>query len=85
MNYKTYKNLFEMLKLKSKKIYYTNLITKYKSNAKKTWQVIKEVIGKTDLINSSLPKRITVDNIETYDKKIISKEFNNYFINVDQT
>ena len=85
MNYKTYKNLFETLKFKSKKNYYAKLITKYKNDSKKTWQVINEIIGKTKLKSSNLPRRIIVDNIETYDKKIISEKFNNYFINVGPT
>ena len=53
--------------------------------AKKTWQVINEIIGKTEIKSINLPRRIIVDNIETYDKKIISEKFNNYFINVGPT
>ena len=33
--YKSYKNLFETIKFKSKKIYYTKLISKYQNNLKK--------------------------------------------------
>ena len=31
----------------NQKNYYTNLIAKYKNNIKQSWNVIKEVIGKT--------------------------------------
>ena len=34
-NYKNYKNLFETIKLRSKKFYYSSLISKYKNNIKK--------------------------------------------------
>ena len=52
LNYKTYNNLFKQIKNKSKKNYYQNLLLKYKNNIKKTWDVIKEVIGKTKLRSS---------------------------------
>ena len=48
MNYKTYKNLFETLKFKSKINYYAKLITKYKNDSKKTWQVINDILGKSN-------------------------------------
>ena len=44
--YKDYKNLFEKLKQKSKQMHYSSLISKYQNNAKKTWQVMKEITGK---------------------------------------
>ena len=44
--YKNYKNLFEKLKIKSKKNYYASLLNKYKYDTKRTWQVMKEITGK---------------------------------------
>ena len=44
VNYKNYKNLFETIKFKAKKLYYSNLIVKYQNDIKKTWKVTKEVI-----------------------------------------
>ena len=44
--YEDYKKLFESIKKRSKKLYFSKLILKYKNNIKKTWQVIKEAIGK---------------------------------------
>ena len=49
---------------------------------KKTWQVIKEVIGKTKLYNSCLPRRIIINNQDIYNKKTIAESFNEFFINV---
>ena len=51
--YKNYKNLFEKLKIKSKKNYYASLLNKYKYDTKQTWQVIKEIIGKEKKIQFS--------------------------------
>ena len=82
--YKTYKNLFETIKHKSKKNYYTELITKYKNNIKKTWEIIKEVIGKTKLKNNLLPRRLIINGIESYNKQNIAESFNKYFSNIGQ-
>ena len=46
LEYKTYKKLFESIKKRSKTLHFPNLIVKYKHNIKKTWEVIKESIGK---------------------------------------
>ena len=40
------KKLFETIKTRSTKLYYSTLIVKYKDNITKTWSVIKEAIGK---------------------------------------
>ena len=44
--YQDYKKLFESIKKQSKKLHFSKLLLKYKNNIKKTWQVIKEAIGK---------------------------------------
>ena len=75
--YKNYKNLFETLKFKSKNNYYSKLISK--NNLKNTWSVIKEVIGKTKIRSSTLPTRLVLNGIETYDKTAIGNGFNDYF------
>ena len=80
--YKNYKNLFESLKLKSKNNYYSNLIIKYKNDIKKTWQVMKELLGKTKTTTNNLPKKIIVNNNEIKDKKAIAEYFNKFFVNV---
>ena len=39
-----YEKLFESIKKRSKKLYFSKLILKYKNNIKKTWQVINSLI-----------------------------------------
>ena len=45
VNYKNYKHLFETIKFKAKKLYYSNLIVKYQNDIKKTWKVINPILG----------------------------------------
>ena len=37
---------------------------------KKTWDAIKQVIGKTKTFKNDIPKRIVIDGIETYTQQI---------------
>ena len=60
--YKSYKNLFERLRKKSKQIYYPNLLEKHKNNAKQQWQVLKEVTGKIQKKNQSFPTSLETEN-----------------------
>ena len=82
LSYKQYKPLFESLKMKSKQKYYSDLIDSYKYNIKKTWDVIKEIIGNKRITNAPFSNFITVKNRETFDKKEIAEAFNSYFVNI---
>ena len=53
--YKIYKNLFEKLWKKAKIIHYSKLLQKYKTDAKRTYQVMKEIIGKQKKKSNLLP------------------------------
>ena len=44
--YKNYKSLFEKLRKKAKIAYYLKLLHKYKTDSKRTWQVMKKITGK---------------------------------------
>ena len=82
MTYKSYKNLFESLKKKAKKKYYSEKISKYKHDAKKTWSIMKELVGKIKLKSSNLPRRITVNKVGIFDERKITNEFNAFFTNI---
>ena len=45
---------------------------KYKDNIKKTWEMIKEIIGKTKMINNKLPEKLIVNGKNILDKKEIA-------------
>ena len=58
LEYKNYKKLFESIKKRAKKNYFSSLILKHKNNIKKTWDVIKESIGKRRCNNQNVyPKK----------------------------
>ena len=68
---KAYKNLFESIKRKSEKSYFLMQILQYK-NMKKTWSVMKKIIGKMHQHGKSkLPRKRFVDKkYITLEKKI---------------
>ena len=80
--YKSYKSLFESVKCKSKRIYYSSKILEFKNNAKKTWGVMKELIGKIRNTASSLPKKLVIEKKEITETKDIGEQFGNCFSNV---
>ena len=55
----------------------SKLILKYINNIKKTWQVIKEAIGKK-CKQKNLPKKILVDEKSIAETKSIAENFNKY-------
>ena len=82
LNYKNFKRIFESTKQKSKSNYFKERLDKYKNDVKKTWNVIKDVIGSSKTTSHPLPKRIVVNNVEIFEKKLIAQQFNKYFVNV---
>ena len=59
--YKSDKSLFESAKRKSKRICYSSEILEFKNNAKKTWDVMKELIGTAHNTESSLPIKLVIE------------------------
>ena len=80
--YKNYKSLFEILKEKCKKIYYSRRLTSCGKNMKKAWDTIKEVIGKTKSYKNEIPKRMMINGIETFDQNKIANGFNKFFTEI---
>ena len=75
--YKNYKQLFETIK----KVHFSNLITQYKYNIKKTWALIREAIGKEEM-KQNFPKNICIRNKEITDLKTIAEKFNKFFTEI---
>ena len=74
--------MFEKIKKVSKKQHYSKLIIKHQSNIKKTWSIMKEIIGKKKIQTNQLPPRITVNDIDIYDECKVADTFNRYFAEV---
>ena len=77
--YRDYQNLFEIIKRKSKKQFYSEKLIKFQGNAKKTWPIMKELIGKTKIYKSSFPQNIVIDTTEIVGETKIANEFNIFF------
>ena len=70
--YKTYKNLFETIKNrfeKEIKKFYSEKLQKFRGDAKKTWSVMKKILGKCTTKSSTLPTKITVNKTDVFDTK----------------
>ena len=50
--------------------------------SKKTWQIIKEVIGKSKLIHSTLPRKTVINKDVILEEQQIANAFNNFVINI---
>ena len=80
--YKTYKNLFETIKKRSKKKFYSEKLRKFKGDAKKIWSIMKELLGKCTTKSSTLPTKIAVNETDIFDATKIVDEFNKFFTNI---
>ena len=80
--YKKYKKCFENTKKKSKINHYSNLLKTNTGNAKKTWDIIKEVTGKKK-IKESFPNRIVNEKgTEVHEMKDIAEQFNEFYVTI---
>ena len=77
-----YKNLFEKLKLQSKKLYLQNKLKQYENDIKNTIKIIEAIIGKSKVHSYNFPKSFNMDKKEITDTKSTAEKFNSYFINV---
>ena len=50
---------------------------------KKTWQTMKDLVGKAKMNKSSLSQKIRVNKTDIFDQEKIAPEFNRFFANVD--
>ena len=80
--YKDYKQLFETIQKRSKKLYFSKLIVKCKDNIRKTWSLIKEAIGKEKIQQQNFPKKICVGDKEIIDLKTIAEKFNKFLTEI---
>ena len=84
--YKVYKNKLVQVKEVAKKLYYKNVIENNKSDPKKTWRVIIEILSQKHHKNNNIPSKIMDENNHTYANPIaISNAFNSYFARVSST
>ena len=56
----------------------------YEDNIKKTWEMIKEKIVKTKIINNNLPEKFIDNEKNILHKKEIANEFNKFSVILKQ-
>ena len=64
MKHKKYRNLFNSIKKKAREAHYSNLLTEAKNDIKKTWQILRPLIGKQQQKEPILNKFIKVTNFK---------------------
>ena len=75
INTRAYKTILNKATRDAKRIYYATMFDKFKTNARKTWDTIKELINKNRK-QHDFPKSFNVNGILITDKKKIANEFN---------
>ena len=58
------------------------MLHKYKTDSKRTWQVMKEITGKQKTKLNLLPQGIKVDETIIQNPQDIAKEFNKFFTSI---
>ena len=81
-NEKTYKHLLEKLRGKAKQTYYESTLKDCQNDMTRTWQITKEITGKSKVNSNRFPKSINVNRKSIKKNSRIAEECNKYFTNV---
>ena len=82
--YKIYKSLFEKLRKKPKTSCYSKLLSKYKTDPKRMWQVMKEITGKQKSKSNLLLQEFKVDKTIIQKPKDLLKNSTNFLLRLGQ-
>lgn len=80
-NFKSYNRILKHTIRNAKKLYYNNCFHRYKSDIKKTWSTINNIISKSKKMND-YPKEFLINGNFESNEKTIANEFNRYFIEI---
>jgi hypothetical protein len=75
--YKTYRNIYNSLIRKSRKMYFRQKLNYFRKNPKNTWMVLKEAMGGGAPLDDI--SDISVNGMHISDKTQMADEFNNFF------
>ena len=76
--FQTYNSIYNKLRRAAKKDYFENQFRNFSKNSKKTWAVIRDIIGAKSE-KSKIPDYFRTDNNVVTDKLDIANGFNNFF------
>jgi hypothetical protein len=79
--FKTNRAIYNKVIRLAKRMHYDELFSKYRNNLKKTWQVLHEIIKKSNDKSNSV-QNIIVDNVSITDPLQMANCFNEFFSNV---
>ena len=79
VKYITYRNNFTRIKRKQREICYGNLYQQYKSNLKKTWSTLNEILNRKKNGKTSISNSFQIDNTIENDPPYIVDKFNELF------
>ena len=81
VNIRAYKTILNKAIRDAKRIHYATMFDKFKTNTRKTWDTINELIN-TNRKQLDFPKSYNVNGILVTDKKKIANEFKEFFANI---
>ena len=81
LSYKNYRNKLNYILRKLERDHIEILLSKHKTNLKRTWQIMKNIINKNRVV-SSPPEYFDFNGKLVIDKKKIVNGFNNFYVNI---
>ena len=81
VNLKTYNRILKIRMRTAKQQYYAATFTKCKSDIRRTWLTINEVLSRNST-NRSLPITLNIDNVVSTDNQDMADEFNKFVTNI---
>ena len=81
LNLRVYKNILNSAIRKAKRIHYAHLFDLYKTNMRKIWETIKQLLNK-NYKQFECPSTFKINGVNISDKKEIAQQFNNFFVNI---
>ena len=76
LNLRVYKNILNGTIRKAKCIHYADLFDLYKTNMRKTWETIEQLLNK-NYKQFAFPSTFKINGVNMSDKKEIAHQFNN--------
>jgi len=80
--YKQYRNKLNHVIRKAERMYVNESLEKCKSDFKKSWSILNDIIGKGSSKGNKLPEQVKVNGAYVNDPKEIANAFNKYFTKV---
>ena len=78
IEYKDYRNLYNIMKRKAKRSYYVSKIEEFKYDSKKMWRILKEISGKAN-DKTTCSNAFHINGTSTNNTNIIRNEFSRYY------